>query len=198
MVSSVADGIIQLVGLKDVSNGEQIIFFLGQKRIPGLVLNLSRQNVSAVIFENSTEVQPGTFALRTKLLLSIPVTSAMLGRVIDPLGRPLDLKQDLETGSIEKRPVEIRAPSILSRASVRKPLETGIKVIDSLVPIGHGQRELIIGDTKTGKTAIAIDTILHQKGKDTICIYVAIGQKRSSVARIHKLLSDKNCMNYSI
>ena len=198
MVSSVADGIIQLVGLKDVSNGEQIIFFLGQKRIPGLVLNLSRQNVSAVIFENSTEVQPGTFALRTKSLLSIPVTSAMLGRVIDPLGRPLDMKQDLENANTEKRPVEIRAPSILSRASVRKPLETGIKVIDSLVPIGHGQRELIIGDTKTGKTAIAIDTILHQKGKGTICIYVAIGQKLSEVARLAKLLAARGAMEYSL
>jgi len=124
--------------------------------------------VSAVIFENSNEIQPGTFAIRTKLLLSIPVNVNLLGRVIDPLGRPLDLAKALEPK--ERRAVEVRAPSIIARTAVRKPLETGIKVIDSLVPIGHGQRELIIGDTKTGKTAIAVDTILHQKGKGTICI----------------------------
>lgn len=196
MVSSVADGIIQLVGLREVSNGEQVVFFLGQKKIPGLILNLSRQNASAVIFENSTEIQPGTYAVRTKLLLSVPVSVNVLGRVIDPLGRPLDLGKSLESN--ERRSVEIRAPSILSRAAVRKPLETGIKVIDSLVPIGHGQRELIIGDTKTGKTAIAIDTILHQKGKGTICIYVAIGQKLAEVARLAKLLTARGAMDYSL
>ena len=196
MVSSVADGIIQLVGLREVSNGEQIIFFLGQKKIPGLVLNLSRYNVSAVIFENSNELQPGTYAVRTKLLLSVPVDTNLLGRVIDPLGRALDLNKTEE--STERRSVEVRAPSILARTSVRKPLETGIKVIDSLVPIGHGQRELIIGDTKTGKTAIAVDTILHQKGKGTICIYVAIGQKLSEVARLAKLLTSRGAMEYSL
>jgi len=196
MVSSVADGIIQLVGLKEVSNGEQIVFYLGQKKIPGLVLNLSRHNVSAVIFENSNEIQPGTFAIRTNALLSIPVNTNLLGRVIDPLGRPLDLEGALENS--ERRAIEVRAPSILARTSVRKPLETGIKVIDSLVPIGHGQRELIIGDTKTGKTAIAVDVILHQKGKGTICIYVAIGQKLSEVARLAKLLKACDAMEYSL
>ena len=128
--------------------------------------------------------------------MSIPVGDALLGRVVNPLGEPLDDKGSIASES--RNNVETRAPSIIARSSVNTPLETGIKVVDSLVPIGHGQRELIIGDSKTGKTAIAIDAILNQKGKDTICIYVAIGQKRSSVARIHKLLSDKNCMNYSI
>jgi len=128
--------------------------------------------------------------------MSIPVGDSLLGRVVNPLGEPIDDKGSI--ASDIRNNVETRAPSIIARSSVNTPLETGIKVVDSLVPIGHGQRELIIGDSKTGKTAIAIDAILNQKGKDTICIYVAIGQKRSSVARIHKLLNDKNCMNYSI
>jgi F-type H+-transporting ATPase subunit alpha len=128
--------------------------------------------------------------------MSIPVGDGLLGRVVDPLGEPLDDKGPIIAES--RNNLEARAPSIIARASVNVPLETGIKVVDSLVPIGHGQRELIIGDSKTGKTSIAIDAILNQKNKDTICIYVAIGQKRSSVARIHKLLLDKNCMDYSI
>jgi F-type H+-transporting ATPase subunit alpha len=128
--------------------------------------------------------------------MSIPVGDSLLGRVVNPLGEPLDDKGNIV--SEIRNNLETRAPSIIARSSVNTSLETGIKVVDSLVPIGHGQRELIIGDSKTGKTAIAIDAILNQKGKDTICIYVAIGQKRSSVARIHKLLNDKNSMNYSI
>jgi F-type H+-transporting ATPase subunit alpha len=128
--------------------------------------------------------------------MSIPVGDALLGRVVDPLGEPLDDKGLIIAEG--RNNLEARAPSIIARSSVNTPLETGIKVVDSLVPIGHGQRELIIGDSKTGKTSIAIDAILNQKNKDTICIYVAIGQKRSSVARIHKLLLDKNCMDYSI
>jgi len=128
--------------------------------------------------------------------MSIPVGDGLLGRVVDPLGEPLDNKGVIIAEG--RNNLEARAPSIIARSSVNVPLETGIKVVDSLVPIGHGQRELIIGDSKTGKTSIAIDAILNQKNKDTICIYVAIGQKRSSVARIHKLLLDKNCMDYSI
>jgi F-type H+-transporting ATPase subunit alpha len=128
--------------------------------------------------------------------MSIPVGDALLGRVVNPLGEPIDDKGNIEVES--RHNVETRAPSIIDRSSVNTPLETGLKVVDSLVPIGHGQRELIIGDSKTGKTSIAIDAILNQKGKDVICIYVAIGQKRSSVARIHKLLMDKNCMYYTI
>jgi F-type H+-transporting ATPase subunit alpha len=128
--------------------------------------------------------------------MSIPVGDSLLGRVVNPLGEALDGKGDILSEG--RNNLETRAPSIIARASVKLPLETGIKVVDSLVPIGHGQRELIIGDSKTGKTSIAIDAILNQKGKDTICIYVAIGQKRSSVARIHKLLNDKNSMDYTI
>lgn len=200
IVSSIADGIITIVGLQRVFNGEQIVFFLGNKRIPGLVLNLSRNTVSAVIFENTNDIQPGVYAIKTDKLLSVPVSTSLLGRVIDPLGRFLDANTSEQkfNASITMRPVEIRAPSIITRTSVKKPLETGIKVIDALVPIGHGQRELIIGDSKTGKTAIAIDTILHQKGKGTICIYVAVGQKLSEVARIARLLQLKNSMSYTI
>jgi F-type H+-transporting ATPase subunit alpha len=128
--------------------------------------------------------------------MSIPVGDALLGRVVNPLGEPIDNKGNIVVES--RHNVETRAPSIIDRSSVNTPLETGLKVVDSLVPIGHGQRELIIGDSKTGKTSIAIDAILNQKGKDVICIYVAIGQKRSSVARIHKLLTDKNSMHYTI
>ena len=197
MVSSVADGIINLIGLYNVAYGEEIKFILpDNKIIPGLILNLSHNNVSAVIFDDVTDLQPGVFALRTGLLISIPVDDELVGRVIDPIGRKLDKKPKLE---IElKRPIEIRAPSILSRTSVRKPVETGLKVIDSLVPIGHGQRELIIGDTKSGKTSIAIDSILHQQGKGTICIYVAIGQKMSEVRRIANLFEERKCMDYTV
>ena len=199
IVNSIGDGIITIVGLQEVFNGEQIIFFLGNKKVPGLVLNLSRQAVSAVIFENTNNIQPGVYAIRTRELLSVPVSNTLLGKVIDPLGRRLDTTQsDNANFLMEMRPVEIRAPSIITRTAVRKPLETGIKVIDALVPIGHGQRELIIGDTKTGKTSIAVDTILHQKGKGTICIYVAIGQKLSEVARIARLFQVRNSMEYTV
>lgn len=192
-----ADGIITIVGLQQVFNGEQIIFVVANKKIPGLVLNLSTHTVSAVVFENTNEIQPGVYVIRTNELLSVPVSAQLLGRVIDPLGRFVDGGDAIGAEAIS-RPIEIRAPSIITRTSVRKPLETGIKVIDALVPIGHGQRELIIGDTKTGKTAIAIDTILNQKGKGTICIYVAVGQKLSEVARIARLLQIKESMSYTI
>ena len=192
-----ADGIITIVGLQQVFNGEQIIFVVANKKIPGLVLNLSTHTVSAVVFENTNEIQPGVYVIRTNELLSVPVSAQLLGRVIDPLGRFVD-GGDAQGAEAISRPIEIRAPSIITRTSVRKPLETGIKVIDALVPIGHGQRELIIGDTKTGKTAIAIDTILNQKGKGTICIYVAVGQKLSEVARIARLLQIKESMSYTI
>jgi len=152
--------------------------------------------VSAVCLSSDFSIKPGQFVTLTNELMSIPVGEGLLGRVVDPLGEPLDNKGAITAEG--RNNLEARAPSIIARSSVNTPLETGIKVVDSLVPIGHGQRELIIGDSKTGKTSIAIDAILNQKKKDTICIYVAIGQKRSSVARIHKLLTDKNCMDYSI
>jgi F-type H+-transporting ATPase subunit alpha len=185
-----------LIGLREVANGEEITFLVGNDKIPGLVLNLTKNNVSAVIFENSNDIQPGVYATRTTNLLNIQVDDSILGTVVDALGRPLDKNITLECKI--KRPIEVRAPSIITRTSVRKPLETGIKVIDSLVPIGHGQRELIIGDSKTGKSAIAIDAILHQKGKGTVCVYVAIGQKLSEVARIETLLRKKGAMDYTV
>ena len=154
------------------------------------------KKVSAVVLGSDLDIQPGDFVLRQKILMSIPTGDSLLGRVVDPLGVPLDEKGPINSKT--NRFIESRAPSIIDRCSVNIPLETGLKVVDSLVPIGHGQRELIIGDTKTGKTSIAIDTILNQKNKETLCIYVAIGQKRSSVARIAKTLNDFDCMSYTI
>lgn len=196
IVESICDGIVNIRGLKNVANGEMITFFISKFKIIGLILNLEITKVSAVVFANDVEIKPGDFAIRQFVLMSVPVGTNLLSRVVNPLGTPLDEKGPIFT--TKRRLLESRAPSIIARSSVNLPLETGLKVVDSLVPIGHGQRELIIGDTKTGKTSIAIDTILNQKGKDTLCIYVAIGQKRSSVARIAKLLKDKNCMDYTI
>ena len=201
IVESVGDGIVNILGLQNVANGEMVEICIltnlqGVQTQKALVLNLGPRWVSAVCLSSDFMIKPGQFVTLTNELMSIPVGDALLGRVVNPLGEPLDDKGSIASES--RNNVETRAPSIIARSSVNTPLETGIKVVDSLVPIGHGQRELIIGDSKTGKTAIAIDAILNQKGKDTICIYVAIGQKRSSVARIHKLLSDKNCMNFSI
>lgn len=196
IVESVGDGIINILGLQKAANGEMVEICTSEKNQKGLILNLGPKWVSAVALSSDSKIKPGQFVFLTHELMSIPVGDALLGRVVNPLGEPIDDKGNIVTKS--KNLVEARAPSIIVRASVNTPLETGVKVVDSLVPIGHGQRELIIGDSKTGKTSIALDTILNQKGKDTICIYVAIGQKRSSVARIAKLLNDKNCMDYSI
>ena len=202
IIESVGDGIINILGLQNASNGEmvEILFaylmdnkFRTQK---ALILNLGPKWVSAVCLASDNLVKPGQFVLLTNELMSIPVGDSLLGRVVNPIGEPIDNKGDILTE--DRNNIERRAPSIIARSSVNVPLETGIKVVDSLVPIGHGQRELIIGDSKTGKTSIAIDAILNQLGKDTICIYVAIGQKRSSVARIHKLLEDKGSMHYCI
>lgn len=201
VVESVGDGIVNILGLKNAVNGEMVEIYMstninGIKSQKALVLNLGPKWVSAVCLSSDALIKPGQFVVLTNELMSIPVGDSLLGRVVNPLGEPLDNKGNI---NVEKRNnIETRAPSIIVRSSVNTPLETGIKVVDSLVPIGHGQRELIIGDSKTGKTSIAIDAILNQKGKDTICIYVAIGQKRSSVARIYKLLTDKDCMEYSI
>jgi len=196
LVETVSDGIVNILGLAKVANGEMINFCIGNIKIYGLVLNLESTRVSAIVLGSDIEIKPGVYVYRRNVLMSVPTGQMLLGRVVNPLGEPLDEKGDIKSNS--SRFIESRAPSIIVRASVTKPLETGLKVIDSLVPIGHGQRELIIGDTKTGKTSIAIDTILNQKGSDTLCIYVAIGQKRSSVARIAKILNDKNCMHYTI
>src|SRR6202046_5706052 len=196
IVDSISDGIVNIKGLNDVTYGEMIVICTSTVDVTGIVLNLDETNVSAIILNNEIEIKPGQYVVRKHELMSVPTGQELLGRIVNPLGEPLDEKGIINTKTT--RFLESRAPSIISRTSVNKPLETGVKVIDSLVPIGHGQRELIIGDSKTGKTSIAIDTILNQKGKDTICIYVAIGQKKSSVARIANILREYNCMEYTI
>lgn len=196
IVDTISDGIVNIKGLNDVAYGEMVIFCTNTVDVIGLVLNLDEINVSAIVLNNETEIKPGQYVVRKYELMSVPTGQELLGRIVNPLGEPLDEKGIINTKTA--RFIESRAPSIISRTAVNKPLETGVKVIDSLVPIGHGQRELIIGDSKTGKTSIAIDTILNQKGKDTICIYVAIGQKKSSVARIANILKEHNCMEYTI
>jgi F-type H+-transporting ATPase subunit alpha len=196
IVISISDGIVGISGLDNVANGEVIEFLAGSKRIVGMVLNLEPEKVSAVVLGDDSDIKPGQYVFRKFDLMGVPVGESLLGRVVDPLGNPLDM-----AGPIVSRGysfVEKIAPSIISRSPVNTPLETGLKVVDSMVPIGHGQRELIIGDMKTGKTAVALDTIINQKGTDTLCIYVAIGQKRSSVARIKKVLTERNCMAYTI
>jgi F-type H+/Na+-transporting ATPase subunit alpha len=196
IVDSISDGIVNIVGLNDVANSEMVLFCTEKGYISGLVLNLDIYIVSAIVLDNDIEIKPGQFVMRKYELMNTPVGPELLGRIVNPLGESLDEKGIINTKI--NRFIESRAPSIISRTSVNKPLETGLKVIDSLVPIGHGQRELIIGDSKTGKTSIAIDTILNQKEKDTLCIYVAIGQKRSSIARIAKILEENDCMSYTI
>jgi F-type H+-transporting ATPase subunit alpha len=199
IVESISDGIVNIKGLNNVANGEMVLFCTNTNTnnlITGIILNLDVTFVSAIVLNQEATIKPGQYVIRKYELMSVSTGQELLGRIVNSLGEPLDEKGSITTST--KRFIESRAPSIIARTSVNKSLETGIKVIDSLVPIGHGQRELIIGDTKTGKTSIAIDTIINQKGKDTICIYVAIGQKKSSVARIAKILEEHNCMKFSI
>jgi F-type H+/Na+-transporting ATPase subunit alpha len=197
IVESISDGIVNIKGLNSVANGEMVLFCTNTNNlITGIILNLDVTFVSAIVLNQEATIKPGQYVIRKYELMSVSTGQELLGRIVNALGEPLDEKGSITTST--KRFIESRAPSIIARTSVNKSLETGIKVIDSLVPIGHGQRELIIGDTKTGKTSIAIDTIINQKGKDTICIYVAIGQKKSSVARIAKILEEYNCMKFSI
>jgi F-type H+-transporting ATPase subunit alpha len=195
-VIGLGDGIVKVQGLSGVANGEMIEFHTGVDIIDGMVLNLEAVVVSAVVLGKDLNIKPGQFVLRKYKLMSVPTGEALLGRVVDPLGNPLDMKGPIVTKT--SRFVETVAPSIIARSAVNTPLETGLKIVDSLVPIGHGQRELIIGDSKTGKTSIAIDTILNQVEEDTLNIYVAIGQKRSSVARIAKVLEDNNCLKSTV
>jgi F-type H+/Na+-transporting ATPase subunit alpha len=197
LVLSCSDGIVKVIGLLNVAYGEMVYFSIENLKIIGLVLNLEAETVSIIVLDKDIEVKPGDLVFRTHDLMHVPCGEGFLGRVVDPLGRPLDGK-DEEIEISEYRLIESKAPSILARAPVNVPLETGLKVVDSLVPIGHGQRELIIGDSKSGKTSIAIDAILNQKNQDTLCIYVAVGQKRSSVARIAKVLEDHDSMFYTI
>jgi F-type H+/Na+-transporting ATPase subunit alpha len=193
VVTSVADGIVSIIGISSAAYGEMVNIITAEGTIVCLVLNIESRKVGAIVLGNDMFVKMGQYVISSGTLMSVPTGEALLGRIVDPLGNPLDEKGPILSRG--NRMVEIIAPSIISRTPVNLPLETGLKVVDSIIPIGHGQRELIIGDSKTGKTSIAIDTILNQKKTDTISIYVSIGQKRSSVARIAKVLAKNNCLN---
>lgn len=192
-VIQVGDGIALVHGLENVMAGEVVVFGNGAK---GTVLNLEESHVGIVILGEYRDIKEGEAVKRTGEVLNIHVGDGILGRIVNPIGEPMDGKGPIEATAAY--PVEKEAPKIIDRDFVRTPLETGIKAIDALVPIGRGQRELIVGDRQTGKTSIAIDTIIHQKGKDVICIYVAIGQKASSVAQIVKELENAGSMEYTI
>ena len=192
-VIEIGDGIAHIHGLTKAMAGELLDF---GNDVYGLALNLDQDDVGAVILGGDTEIKEGATVKRTKKIMQVPVGENMVGRVVDALGRPIDGKGPIQAA--EHRAVEFPAPGIADRKSVHEPLQTGLKAIDGLVPIGRGQRELIIGDRGTGKTAIAVDTILNQKGQNCICVYVAIGQKASTVARVVKTLEDGGAMDYTI
>lgn len=192
-VIQVGDGIARVYGLENCMSGE-LLEFPGNTY--GMAMNLEEDNVGVVIMGSDREIKEGDIVKPTGKVAEVPVGDAMMGRVVNALGQPIDGKGPIV--SSESRPIEYPAPGVLQRKSVNQPLQTGIKAIDSMIPIGRGQRELIIGDRQTGKTAIAIDTILNQKGEDVTCIYVAIGQKKSTVAQLVQNLEDKGAMDYTI
>src|SRR5438094_7750536 len=200
-VLSVGDGVARVYGLDKVQAGEMVEFPGG---IRGMALNLEVDNVGVVIFGDDRDIKEGDTVKRTGAIVDTPVGKGLLGRVVDALGNPIDGKGPLT--DVKRTRVEVKAPGIVPRRSVHEPVQTGLKAIDSLVPIGRGQRELIIGDRQTGKTALAIDTILNQRqvnasgdeSKKLYCVYVAIGQKRSTVAQIVKTLEDYGALEYSI
>jgi len=191
-VIEVGDSIARIYGLSAAEAGELVQFPNG---LFGIVFNLEEDNVGVVILGPDNDIKEGDTVRRTKRIVSVPVGEGVIGRVVNPLGQPLDDKGPVNT--TRTRPIETQAPNVVQRQSVHEPLQTGIKAIDGLIPIGKGQRELIIGDRQTGKTAIALDTIINQKGKDVICIYVAIGQKTSTVAQTCKILTDAGAMDYT-
>ena len=192
-VIMVGDGIARVWGLEEAMAGE-LLEFPGQTY--GMALNLEEDNIGAVILGPYSHIKEGDTVKRTGRIVEVPVGEALIGRVVNPLGQPLDGKGPIETDQF--RPIESPAPGVIDRRSVFEPLQTGLKAIDSMVPIGRGQRELIIGDRQTGKTALAVDTIINQKGQDVICIYVAIGQKASTVAGVVETLEKHGAMDYSI
>jgi F-type H+-transporting ATPase subunit alpha len=192
-VISVGDGIARIHGLEKVMAGELIAF---GHDVSGIAMNLEEDQVGSVLLGEYSKIREGDEVRRTGQIMSVPVGDAMIGRVVDALGRPIDGKGPIVTS--QSNHIERIAPGVVDRQPVKQPLQTGIKAIDGMIPIGRGQRELIIGDRQTGKTAIAIDTILNQKGGDVICIYVAIGQKRSTVAQVVKTLEDFGAMEYTI
>ena len=194
-VLEVGDGIARIYGLRNVMSNELVEFEDGKGTL-GITLNLEEDNVGVVILGEYTHIKEGMTVKTTGRIASVPVGDALIGRIVNPTGRPIDGKGDIVTD--KTRPIERVAPGIVARKSVHQPLQTGLTAIDALTPIGRGQRELIIGDRQTGKTAIAIDTILNQKGGDVICIYVAVGQKASTVAQLAKTLEKHGAMDYSI
>jgi len=200
-VLSVGDGVARVYGLDNVQAGEMVEF---PGNIRGMALNLETDNVGVVIFGEDKEIKEGDTVKRTGAIVEVPVGKGLLGRVVDPLGNPIDGKGPIESSEMKR--IEVKAPGIIPRQSVNEPVQTGLKALDALVPIGRGQRELIIGDRQTGKTAVAIDTIINQKevnasgdeSKKLYCIYVAIGQKRSTVAQVMKTLEENGAMEYTI
>ncbi|MFV0482100.1 MAG: F0F1 ATP synthase subunit alpha [Campylobacteraceae bacterium] len=192
-VISVADGVANVYGLNNVMSGEMVEFENGER---GLTLNLEESSAGIVVLGKGEGIYEGQSVKRLGKLLRVPVGDAIIGRVVNSLGDPIDAKGPIDTK--ETRFVEEKAPGIMARKSVHQPLQTGLKAIDALVPIGRGQRELIIGDRQTGKTTVAVDTIINQKGQDVVCIYVAIGQKQSTVAQVVKRLEEHGAMDYTI
>jgi F-type H+-transporting ATPase subunit alpha len=192
-VISLGDGIARVYGLEKAMSGELLEFPHG---VSGIALNLEEDQVGVVLLGDYTEIKEGDEVRRSGRIMSVPVGEALVGRVVNGLGQPIDDKGSIDTTMF--LPIERLAPGVIDRQSVKQPLQTGIKAIDAMIPIGRGQRELIIGDRQTGKTAVALDTIINQKGGDVICIYVAIGQKRSTVAQIVKTLTDFGAMDYTI
>ena len=192
-VLTVGDGVARVFGLKNVLAGELVEFADGTK---GMVLNLESNNVGIAVLGQDNNIKEGSTVKRTEAIVQVPVGDALLGRVVNPIGEPLDAAGEIK--SSEFRNIEIKAPGIIQRKPVHEPLQTGIKAIDSMIPIGRGQRELIIGDRKTGKTAVALDTIINQKGKDVVCIYVAVGQKQSTVRQVYQKLKEAGALEYTI
>ena len=192
-VMTVGDGVALVYGLDKAMMGELLEFDNG---LYGMVMNLEEDHIGVVLLGSDREIKEGDIVKRTGRVVEVPVGDAMLGRVVNALGQPIDDKGEIKTS--KSRPIERIAPGVMTRKSVSVPLQTGIKAIDAMIPIGRGQRELIIGDRQTGKTAIAIDTIINQKGKNCICIYVAIGQKNSTVAQIVEKLKKHGAMDYSV
>ena len=200
-VLSVGDGIARVYGLDNVQAGEMVQFSNG---VQGMALNLEADNVGVVVFGSDAEIKEGDTVRRTGTIVDVPVGKGLLGRVVDGLGNPIDGKGPIV--GAERRRAEVKAPGIIPRKSVHEPVQTGLKALDALVPVGRGQRELIIGDRQTGKTAVALDTFINQKAanagddesKKLYCIYVAIGQKRSTVAQIVRTLEENGAMEYSI
>src|SRR3954466_1146687 len=192
-VLSVADGIARVHGLDNCMSLEMLDLPHG---VTGLALNLEADNVGAVLFGEWDEIVEGDTVKRTGRLLEIPVGEELLGRMVDPLGRPLDDKGEINTS--ETRPAEFKAPGVVQRQPVEEPVQTGLKAIDGMIPIGRGQRELIIGDRQTGKTAVALDTIINNRDKDLVCVYVAIGQRMSTVVQLMDTLSENGALEHTI